>query len=408
MQDVKNVKLKGVKYFTSKKYFNIFKKIFNNIENDITIKTLFQVPNKEKINESLPTFSETSSQIEEKESKWKKILNEIENEIYLDISCNIQKTKIDAEYIISSLSFKYIKKFCHEVNSKLKQLSKINKINIKTLKKIYMNLCIKKYNNKNKNLLSRNNKSKIETQPLSQGNNKTINQNEINIENDNNNENKYKNRSSLFITEKFTSIFYKRDSLKLKYKRASIMEKYNAIKNVNEEEEKENENEYTNKFELNYLTRNTLPIGHITNKFIGPTDEKSIINKHRKLLISSKLRENALNYLKEKKINSNKKKTLLIEEKKVNDKISKSEMKVKNNNNLHFPSLKSCGSFSSLKDFNKKQIINTFSGTTRYKKKSKYIPKLFYTIRRNEKHKISKSTGKITQNFFSKMDMFYY
>ena len=59
------------------------------------------------------------------------------------------------------------------------------------------------------------------------------------------------------------------------------MEKYNAIKNVNEEEEKENEDEYTNKFELNYLTRNTLPIGHITNKFIGPTDEKSIINGNR-------------------------------------------------------------------------------------------------------------------------------
>ena len=125
---------------------------------------------------------------------------------------------------------------------------------------------------------------------LSQGNNKTTNQKEIiNIENDNNNENKYKNRSSLFITEKFTSIFYKRDSLKLKYKRASIMEKYNAIKNVNEEEEKENEDEITNKFELNYLTRNNLPVGHITNKFIGPTDEKSILSKHRKLLINFKL-----------------------------------------------------------------------------------------------------------------------
>ena len=74
---------------------------------------------------------------------------------------------------------------------------------------------------------------------LSQGNNKTINQKEIiNIENDNNNENKYKNRSSLFITEKFISMFYKRDSLKLKHKRASIFEKYDAIKNENEEEEK--------------------------------------------------------------------------------------------------------------------------------------------------------------------------
>ena len=69
-----------------------------------------------------------------------------------------------------------------------------------------------------------------------------------------------------------------------------------------------------------------------------------------------------MNYLKEKKINSNKMKSLLIEEKKVNEKISKSEMKVKNNNNFHFPSLKSCGSSSSLKDFNKKPIINTFSG----------------------------------------------
>ena len=75
-------------------------------------------------------------------------------------------------------------------------------------------------------------------------------------------------------------------------------------------------------------------------------------------------------------------------------------------NNFHFPSLKSCGSSSSLKDFNKKPIINTFSG--KRKKKSRYIPKLFYTKRRNEKHKISKNTGKITQNFFSKMDMFYY
>jgi hypothetical protein len=58
---------------------------------------------------------------------------------------------------------------------------------------------------------------------LSQGNNKTTKQKEIiNIEKDNNKENKYKNRSSLFITEKFISMFYKRDSLKLKHKRASI------------------------------------------------------------------------------------------------------------------------------------------------------------------------------------------
>ena len=398
MPNIKDIKLKGVKYFASKKYFSIFKKIFNNIENDITIKTLFQVTNKVKINESLPTFSESSTQIEEKENKWKKILNEIEKEINLDISGNIQKTKIDAEYIISSLSYKYIKNFCHEVYNKLRQLSKVNKINIKTLKNIYINLCIKNNNNKKKNIYSRNKKSSLENLPLSQGNNKI---NEINIENDN------KYRSSLFITEKFTSIFYKRDSLKLKHKRASILEKYNAIKNVNEEEEKENEDEITNKFELNYLTRNNLPVGHITNKFIGPTDEKSILSKHRKLLINFKLRENALNYLKEKKLNSNKLKSPLIEEKKVNEKISKSEMKVKNNSNLNFPSLNSCGSSSSLKIINQKQIINTLSGTTRYQKNSRYFPKLLSSKRRNEKKKISKSTSKITQNFFSKMDMFY-
>ena len=77
-------------------------------------------------------------------------------------------------------------------------------------------------------------------------------------------------------------------------------------------------------------------------------------------------------------------------------------------NNFHFTSLKSCGSSSSLKDFNKKPIINTFSGTTRNKKQSRYFPKSISSKRRNEKNKISKSTSKITQNFFSKMDMFYY
>ena len=404
MQNLKNVKLKGVKFFTSKQYFNLFKKIFYNIENDITIKTLFQVPNKVLIDESFPRLTETSTQIEEKENKWKKIANEIEKEIYLDISGNIQKSKIDSEYILTSLSFKYIKSFCHEVYNKLRQLSKINKINIKTLKKLYINLCIKNNNKTKPNFRSRNRKSSLENQPLSQENNKNINQIEINTEN----EQKYKNRASLFITEKFTSIFYKRDSLKLKHKRASILEKYNAIKNVKEDEEKENEEEQANKFELNYLTRNTLPIGHITNKFIGPTDEKSILNKHRKLLINFKLRENALNYLKEKKLNSNKLKTPLIEEKKVNEKISKSEFKVKNNNNFNFPSLNTCGSSNSLKVFNQKKNINTLSGTTRNKKQSRYFPKSISSKRRNEKNKISKSTSKITQNFFSKMDMFYY
>ena len=90
-----------------------------------------------------------------------------------------------------------------------------------------------------------------------------------------------------------------------------------------------------------------------------------------------------------------------------NEKISKSEMKVKNNSNLNFPSLNSCGSSSSLKIINQKQIINTLSGTTRYQKNSRYFPKLLSSKRRNEKKKISKSTSKITQNFFSKMDMFY-
>ena len=71
MQNLKNVKLKGVKFFTSKQYFNLFKKIFYNIENDITIKTLFQVPNKVLIDDSFPRLTETSTQIEEKENRWK-------------------------------------------------------------------------------------------------------------------------------------------------------------------------------------------------------------------------------------------------------------------------------------------------------------------------------------------------
>lgn len=91
-----------------------------------------------------------------------------------------------------------------------------------------------------------------------------------------------------------------------------------------------------------------------------------------------------------------------MKKKKVNEKISKSEFKVKNNNNFNFPSLNTCGSSNSLKVFNQKKNINTLSGTTRNKKQSRYFPKSISSKRRNEKNKISKSTSKITQNFFQR------
>ena len=404
MRNQKVSNFKGLKYFKSKKYFRVFRKMFKNIENNVKIKSLFEVENKLKNDDSYPLFNEISSENEFKEKKWKTITNALNQEIYLDFSCNIIKTKEEAEFILSYLSYSYIKKFCQENYNKLKQISKEKYISIKSLKDIYLDLCSKYLNNKSLVNRSRNIKSNLEIRKsVFTQESKNVNT----ISNNNTTSNTRYNRASLFITEKFTSIICKRDSFHIKHKRASILEKYNAINVKKEEDNKEGEQD---KLELNYFSRNQLPVGHITNKFIGPTDEKSILSKHRKLLISFKLRQNALNYLKEKKINMKLKMPLNQEntyQNKTNEKPSKSSRKSKINH-LTFPSLKSCGSSSSFNsNHNKLKIINNYPATTR-NKINKFIPRFFSAKRRiekNNKNKVSKST---TKNYFSKMDMFYY
>ena len=393
MFKLKNLNMKGIKYFKCKKYANIFYQIFNNIENDITIKSLIEVPNKRIKDENFIPLFENSKE-DDKKNKWKQIKNAMDKKLYLDYNCKIQKSKENAEYTISYLEYKYIKYFSHDSFNKLKHVSKSFNIHIVSLKTIYLNQCMK-YCDKNF-LRSRNIKSNLDLKKnaLSQDNNNTKNNNYLN-------KYKKKNRPSLYITEKFTTIISKKENLIKKKKRASIIEKYNAIKDKKNEPIDENEEE----LELLYISKNTLPKGHITNKYIGPTDEKSVMNKHKKLLIDLKLRENTRQYLEEKKNNKSKKK---IVEKNLNEKIIHSSIKIKNNN-LGLPSLKisfSLNSFIGLKG----NTITSTSRTTKNLKNYSFIPREIFSERTKRKKFIinfSKSTEKITKNYFSKKDMFY-
>ena len=117
------------------------------------------------------------------------------------------------------------------------------------------------------------------------------------------------------------------------------------------------------------------------------------MNKHKKLLIDFKLRENTRHYLEEKNHNKTKKK---IEEKNLNEKLINSSIKNKNNN-LGIPSLKisfSLNSFNGIKG-------NKFNITSRTKKNLKnnsFIPREIFSERKKKKKFIIN---------FSKKDMFY-
>jgi hypothetical protein len=397
MFKLKNLNMKGIKYFKCKKYANIFYEIFNNIEKDIKIKKLNEVPNKIIKDESFIPLSGISKE-DDSNNKWKLLKNAIDKTLYLDYKCRIQNSKENSDYIISYLSYKYIKYFSHDCFNKLKQLSKSLNIHIISLKTIYLNQCMKYCNN---NLLrSRNIRSDLDLNKNALSQDNTNNRNNIN----NNYFNKYKkkNRLSLYITDKFTTIISKKENLINKKKRASIIENYNAIKDKKNEPIDDNEEE----LELLYISKKNLPKGHITNKYIGPTDEKSVINKHRKLLIDFKLRENTRHYIEEKKNNKSKKK--LNTEKNPNDKLIKSSIKIKNNN-LDLPSLKisfSLNSFIGLKG----KTITTTSRTKKNLKNYSFIPREILSERSKRKKyriNVSKSTNKLIKNYFSSKDMFY-
>ncbi len=117
------------------------------------------------------------------------------------------------------------------------------------------------------------------------------------------------------------------------------------------------------------------------------------MNKHRKLLIDFKLRENAIIHSRNK---SN------------HEKISKSLTKIKYNNHLNFPSLKFSNSSNS---FGKNIMINTARTFKTNNNYFKEIPRLLSENNKKKKtlhiKKESKSPSKININYFSKMDMFY-
>ena len=395
-----DINFKGVVFFKSRKYFNIFHSIFYDINNSKRIFKLFECTNSRKTISYFP--------LKEKKNKdyWLNIFKSLDTPIYLDFSYKKVDSIKNAEYITNELLYKYIQYFCYVNLNRLKVIAVKQRKSLKTIKSIYINICARVSNN---NLIPKNiiKNGKVDYLSLSKAKKKV-------------------ERASLYITEKFTSIICEKDKLEKNKTRASILEKYNALKNLTNElnDVLQIQEEKDNNLELKYFLKTGRPIGYITDKFIGPTDEKSLIMKQRKIFIHHKLRENAINHIEEKEnaMNHNEEK----EEKKtsvfhsqnnivVND-IKKSNFnsftnlnkgkKIKIRNHYNLPSLNSCYSSGTfLIGLKKKQPLSQYMSNKNIK--SSYIS--FIDIQKKKlKLKTSKSSSKVSKMYYiTKRDLFY-
>ena len=383
-----DINFKGVTFFKSKKYFNIFHSIFYDIKNTKKIFKLFECTNSKRTINYFP--------LRDKNIKgyWLNIFKSFDTPIYLDFSYKKVDSFKNAEYITNALLYKYIQHFCYVNINRLKIIAIKERKSLTTIKSIYINICARLSNNADlipKNIIKN---GKIDYISLSKAKNKI-------------------DRASLYITEKFTSIICEKDKLEKNKTRASILEKYNALKNLTNElnDVLKIQEEKDNKLELKYFLKTGRPIGYITDKFIGPTDEKSLIMKQRKIFIHHKLRENAINHVEEKKTSTINSQNNFV----VND-IKKSNFnaftnfnkgkKIKIRNHYNLPSLNtyySSGSF--LVGLNKKQNLSKNMST----KNIKNSHMSFMDIQKKKlRLKTSKSSSKINKMYYiSKRDLFY-
>ena len=184
MEEQDNINFKEIKFFKSKKYFNIFHQIFFDTKNNKKVFKLFERTTT-KNNKNYFPLKETN-----KNGYWFHIYKYINTPVYLDISYKKVDSKNNSEYIINEFSYKYIQQFCRKIINKLKLISITEGKNLYNLKILYIKICAKLCNNKR--LSSRNimKNGKIDYIALSIDNTKLGK-----IE-----------RASLYITEKFTSI----------------------------------------------------------------------------------------------------------------------------------------------------------------------------------------------------------
>ena len=383
-----DINFRGVVFFKSKKYFNIFHKIFYDITNTKRIFKLYECTNSKRTINYFPLKEKN------KNGYWINIFKSFDTPIYLDFSYKKVDSIKNAEYITNELLYKYIQYFCYVNLNRLKVIAVKQRKSLKTIKSIYINICARLSNNENLTPKKIIKNGKIDYISLS-------------------NSKKKMERASLYITEKFTSIICEKDKLEKNKTRASILEKYNALKNLTNElnDVLKIQEEKDNKLELKYFIKTGRPIGYITDKFIGPTDEKSLIMKQRKIFIHHKLRENAINHIEEKKSSTINSQTNFV----VND-IKKSNFnsfanfnkgkKIKIRNRYNLPSINTCysnGFF--LIGLNKKSNLSKNMSTKNIKNSHMSFGDI---QKRNLKLKTSKSSSKINKMFFiTKSDLFY-
>ena len=388
MEEQYNINFKGIQFFNSKKYFNVFHQIFFDTKSNKKVFKLFE-RTITKNNKNYFPLKETN-----KNGYWFHIYKYINTPVYLDISYKKVDSKNNSEYIINEFSYKYIQQFCRKIINKLKLISITEGKNLYNLKILYIKICAKLCNNKRLNSRNIMKNGKIDYIALSIDNSKLGK-----LE-----------RASLYITEKFTSIICDQKNLLKSKTRTNILEKYNALKNLTNEMNQvinNKEDEKSDKLELKYFLKTGRPIGYITEKFIGPTDEKSLIMKQRKIFISHKLRENVLNHNEEKKntLNVNSHTTILSNDLK---KISLKNFKTFHNgklNNHKISSLKTCYSINSFLIGLKKPHLSKNLSSRNIQ--GKYLNYEILT-KHNIRSKSSKSFSRIDKIFFiTKRDLFY-
>ena len=184
MEEQYNINFKGIKFFNSKKYFNVFHQIFFDTKSNKKVFKLFE-RTITKNNKNYFPLKETN-----KNGYWFHIYKYINTPVYLDISYKKVDSKNNSEYIINEFSYKYIQQFCRKIINKLKLISITEGKNLYNLKILYIKICAKLCNNKRLNSRNIMKNGKIDYIALSIDNSKLGK-----LE-----------RASLYITEKFTSI----------------------------------------------------------------------------------------------------------------------------------------------------------------------------------------------------------
>ena len=387
-----------LKLFTNKKFFNIFKEIFNNIES---------------INKDLINIFDIKSKYNKNDTDEEKLLKLNERiSIYWEaVFFSIKPKKMNYSLIsynysykpefVSEIIIKYLEYFSKEILKVLFHLSSKFNISIDYLKTEYIKLCLEKIRiideEIKKELEMKKKKSKKKRNSRIIWSNKNNNNESLSKKN-----NSFSKKSIIKIAKDDKNIYSVniKKNLKLSQSKSiSYYNKNNKENNIKEKESIENANkEYINDYkEFQSIADGKLPIGTLVQQFLKQTDFESLEKQSREIKYKLNRSSSII------KRNNKKKNTVIGNEiKNIKYRSLNEKQNIKNNNLSYL--LRSL-------NWNKKilfpKIINI---NQKIENRSLFLNERLSLSTRN-KSSISmrnNSTSKIFKKFFlTKEDMFY-